>query len=99
MTNPTVDYERGDRISLTGDGVLDADRHVLEQHVHVVADDESGEWVNLPARAVVIDCAGPGVELGRWSLSPDDARLLADSLRLLADLAEGRVRTTGGGPA
>ncbi len=88
----TFDDERGDRIDLTGDGVHDAERRVVEQHWHVVQHDQSDEWVNLPARAVYVDAAGPAIEIGPFSLDPDDARLLAESLRMLADLAEGIER-------
>ncbi|WP_353647958.1 hypothetical protein ABLG96_13880 [Nakamurella sp. A5-74] len=87
-TPHTFDDERGDRIDLTGDGVLDAGRRVIEGHWHVVQHDATGDWVNVPARAVQVDSAGPAVELGPFSLSTDDARLLAESLRLLADLAD-----------
>lgn len=90
-TNYLFDDDRGDRIDLIGDGVCDAERRVLEQHWHTWRHDSSDEWVNVPTRAVQIDSAGPAVELGPFSLSAPDARLLADSLRMLADLAEGRT--------
>lgn len=86
---PVLDYDRGPRVSLTGDGVLDAERHVLEQHWHTLLTDETDDYLNLPVRAVLIDPAGPAVEVGPWSVSPDEARLLAASLRILADTAEG----------
>lgn len=48
-------------------------------------------FVALPLRAVLGD-HDPRVELGPLSLSPDDARLLAQSLSLLADSVDGSPR-------
>jgi hypothetical protein len=63
---------------------------VLEQHRHVVLHEATDEWVTLTASAVFTDdgITGPAVHLGDWSLSPNDARLLAQSLTILADLAD-----------
>ena len=85
---PVLDEARGDLVDLTGDGVADARRTVLEQHWHTLRHDRTDEWVNLPVRAVTIDAAGPAVEIGPWSLCPRDTLLLADSLRMLAERAE-----------
>lgn len=93
---PVLDYDRGQRVSLTGDGVLDAERHVLEQHWHTLRTDETDGYLNLPVRAVLIDAAGPAVEIGPWSVSPDEAQLLADSLRILAAIANSTTPETGG---
>lgn len=86
------DHDRGDLVDLDGDGVRNCARHVIEAHHHLVRRDDSDDWVDIPARAVHVDSAGPAVELGPFSLSTPDARLLADSLRLLADLADGVQR-------
>jgi len=89
----TVDLERSDCVDLTGMGDL-VNRHVLEEHWHLILDEGPDEFVNVPVRAVIVDAAGPAVELGPWTLSPDDARLLAISLSILADLAEGTTEVT-----
>lgn len=60
-------------------------RHLLEAHHHAARHDASDEWVTVPVRAVMVDCLGPRVELGPWSFTEDEARLLGASLVLLAD--------------
>lgn len=79
------------------DRVIDAPRHqdpneptrlVIEEHRHVVREDETDEWVILPVRGCVVDSLGPHIELGPYSLAPADARLLALSLTMLADMAD-----------
>lgn len=84
----TVDLERSECVDLTGNGDL-VTRQILETHWHSPLDEGPDEFVNLPVRAVIVDSAGPAVELGPWNLTPDDARLLAVSLKMLADLADG----------
>lgn len=91
--NLTFDSPRGDHVALTGDGVLDARRTVLEEHHHQLQHHDSDRWIDVPARAVIVDIAGPTVEVGPFDLSPDDARLLGESLRLLAELADLREQT------
>lgn len=79
------------------DRVIDSPRHqdpneptrlVLEEHRHVVREDETDEWVIVPVRGCVVDSHGPHIELGPFSLSPADARLLALSLTMLADMVD-----------
>ncbi|SDO19072.1 hypothetical protein SAMN04515671_0089 [Nakamurella panacisegetis] len=84
---PTWDYDRGDTIDLDGHGGT-VERIVLETHWHSGREDRTDGWVNFPVRAVCIDASGPSVELGQFSISPDQARVLADSLRILADVAD-----------
>lgn len=62
--------------------------HVLAEHQHTVLHEPSDEFRTILARAVDQPRIGPSVHLGDWSLSPDDARLLAASLNLLADATE-----------
>ncbi|MGI8417562.1 MAG: hypothetical protein ACR2P2_15455 [Nakamurella sp.] len=92
----TVDLERSECVDLTGMGDL-VKRYLLEEHWHLILDEGTDEFVNLPARAIIVDAAGPSVELGPWSLSPDDARLLAASLSILADMAEATTEVTDSG--
>lgn len=68
---------------------MEPGRHILEEHLHVVLHDQADTFATLPARAVR-QVTGPAVEVGPLSLSPDDARLLAASLTILADVADGR---------
>lgn len=89
----TVDLERSECVDLTGMGDL-VTRYLLEEHWQLMLDEGTDEFVNVPVRAVIDAAAGPAVELGPWTLSPDDARLLATSLSILADLAEGTTEVT-----
>ena len=84
---PIWDYPRGNVVDLDGQGGY-VQRHELETHWHEGREDETDEWIIVPARAVIIDSSGPAVEFGRFSFSPHEARTLADSLRILADLAD-----------
>lgn len=62
----------------------------LERHKHFLLNRDTDTFADVHAAAVILgDGIGPTVQLDRWDISPDDARLLADSLRILADLAEG----------
>lgn len=63
-------------------------RRLLAEHSHDARHDATDEWVTLTTRAVLVEFSGPGVELGPWSFSPDEARLLAASLTILADRCE-----------
>lgn len=87
LNRPTWDFHRGDMIDLDGNGGY-VQRHELETHWHEGREDQTDEWISIPARAVIIDAAGPAVEFGRFSFSPHEARTLADSLQILADLAD-----------
>lgn len=59
-------------------------RRVLDEHHHAVRVASSDEWVVVGAQAVTDDHGGV-VQLGPWSLDPDEARSLARSLAVLAD--------------
>lgn len=61
--------------------------HLLETHLHEVRHDASDEWVKLPVRAVIRD-GGPAIEVGSWSVTPAEAAVLAQSLLLLAEVAD-----------
>ena len=62
--------------------------HVLAEHQFTVLDEPSDEFRTILVRAVDQPLNGPSVHLGEWSMNPDDARLLAASLNLLADEIE-----------
>lgn len=62
--------------------------HVLAEHQHTVLHEPSDTFCTIRVRAVDQPRIGPSVHLDDWSLSPDDARLLAASLNLLADETE-----------
>lgn len=64
------------------------DRYLLAEHEHDGRHDPTDEWISLTARAVLTEFSGPSVELGPWSFAPDEARLLAASLAILADRCE-----------
>jgi hypothetical protein len=69
------------------DGYTDA-RMVVERHIHMMRVDATDEWAHVPVTAVYWPGVDQVVELGPWSLSPADARLLAQSLVMLADLID-----------
>ncbi len=80
MSTPRYDVPRATSIS---------DRRlILEEHLVMVLLDQQDTFVVLPTRAIRDDI-DPRVEVGPLSLSPDDARLLAKSLVILADLVDG----------
>lgn len=85
---PLVDFDRGDYVSIMEDDPYPSARYELEQHLHVVREDRTDSWLTLPVRAVVVDGVGPAVEIGPYSVSPHEARMLADGLLVLADLAD-----------
>lgn len=70
------------------DGSPDVARMVVERHIHQVRVDATDEWAYLPVTAVLWPGIGEVIELGPWSLSVQDARLLATSLQMLADLID-----------
>ncbi|NTW41870.1 MAG: hypothetical protein HGA44_18645 [Cellulomonadaceae bacterium] len=70
------------------DGQPDVPRMVLERHIHQMRVDATDEWAYVPVTAVFWPGIGEVVELGPWSLSPEDARLLAASLTTLASLVD-----------
>jgi hypothetical protein len=59
--------------------------HVLAEHQHTVLHEPSDQFRTIHVRAVDQGAFGPSVHLGDWSMRPDDARLLAASLTMLAD--------------
>jgi hypothetical protein len=65
-----------------------AARMVVERHIHLMRVDATDEWAYVPVTAVHWDGIGQVVEIGPWSLNPADARLLARSLVILADLVD-----------
>jgi hypothetical protein len=69
----------------------DGPRYLMETHRITVRHDVSDEWFQLKISAVFIDSCGPAVEIGPWSVSPDEARVLAASLTMLADHADNSV--------
>jgi hypothetical protein len=62
--------------------------HVLDEHQHTVLDELTDTFRTIHVRAVVQGVYGASVHLGDWSMSADDARLLAASLSVLADSTE-----------
>ncbi|CAN5120346.1 hypothetical protein BH11ACT1_BH11ACT1_19260 [soil metagenome] len=70
------------------DGTADAERLVVERHLHQMRHDVTDDWAYVPVTAVLWPGVGEVVELGPWSLSVADARLLAYSLQMLADLVD-----------
>jgi hypothetical protein len=62
--------------------------HVLDEHQHTVLDELKDTFTTIHVRAVIQGVYGPSVHLGDWSMSADDARLLAASLSILADATE-----------
>ncbi|RYV52056.1 hypothetical protein [Pengzhenrongella frigida] len=62
--------------------------HVLAERQHTALHEPSDQFRTIRARAVDQPRIGASVHLGEWSMSPDDARLLAASLNLLADSIE-----------
>ena len=65
-----------------------AARMVVERHLHLMRVDATDEWDYVPVTAVHWDGLDQVVELGPWSLSVADARILALSLTTLADLID-----------
>lgn len=70
------------------DGTNVAERMVVERHIHTMRHDATDGWDHVPVTAVLWPGIGEVVELGPWSLSVADARLLAYSLTTLADLVD-----------
>ncbi|CAN5322498.1 hypothetical protein BH11ACT1_BH11ACT1_18120 [soil metagenome] len=70
------------------DGTADSQRMVVERHIHTLRHDVTDEWDHVPVTAVLWSGIGEVVEVGPWSLSVADARLLAYSLTTLADLVD-----------
>lgn len=70
----------------------DPAREVVELHFHSVRHDPTDEWVSLPVRSVAHIGYDPMVEMGPLSIRVDEARLLAASLTIMADLAEQTYR-------
>ncbi|MCA1007419.1 hypothetical protein LCL87_17010 [Rhodococcus hoagii] len=62
-------------------------RYGIERHIHNLRHDQLDEYQDVAVTAV-FSAGGGSVELGPWSMAPDEARLLAVSLTQLADLAE-----------
>jgi hypothetical protein len=70
------------------DGTADAERLVVERHIHTMRHDVTDAWDHVPVTAVLWPGVGEVIELGPWSLSVADARLLVHSLTTLADLVD-----------
>ncbi len=70
------------------DGCACVPRMVVERHIHQVRIDATDEWAYIPVTAVMWPGIDEVVELGPWSLSPEEARLLASSLLTLASLID-----------
>lgn len=66
-------------------------RYLMETHWHTVRHDVSDQWFELKVSAVHVNGSGPAVEIGPWSICPEEARVLATSLAMLADESEGSV--------
>jgi hypothetical protein len=60
----------------------------FERHWHELNRDETGHLEPVAATVVGIDGIGGHIELGPWSMSPNAARLLSESLTALAKIAE-----------
>lgn len=60
----------------------------IERHWHAWNHDQLDELQTIAVTAVFQDGAGGSVELGPWSMDPHDARMLAQSLTMLADASE-----------
>ena len=62
--------------------------HVLAEHQHTVLDEPSDTFRTIHVQAVDQPIFGPSVRLGEWSMTADDARLLATKLLMCADEIE-----------
>ena len=67
---------------------MTATTHVLAEHQHTVLDEPSDTFRTIRVRAVDQPVFGPSVHLGEWSMTADDARLLATKLLMCADKIE-----------
>lgn len=64
----------------------------IESHFHNVLHIPSDTFGTVTVSATTSSAFGPEVRLGDWSLGASDARLLAESLVILAGLADGAHR-------
>lgn len=66
----------------------DGSRLHVDRHWHTFTNDRSQEFETIRAAAVFEQGPGVSIELGPWSMTPHDARVLAASLTVLADAAD-----------
>lgn len=86
-TGQPFDAER-DREHPSPDGNDLNPRLVVERHTHQVRVDATDEWAHVPVTAVMWPSVGEVIELGPWSMSTAEARLLAHSLVALTNLID-----------
>lgn len=87
FTGNPFDAERdGEHPSPDGNDFLP--RRVVERHIHQMRTDATDEWSYVPATAVLWEGVGEVIELGPWSMSIDEARVLAASLVALTNLID-----------
>lgn len=87
FTGNPFDEER-DREHPSPDGNDFLPRLVVERHIHQMRTDATDEWAHVPVTAVMWPSVGEVIELGPWSMSADEARLLAASLTALTNLID-----------
>ena len=87
FTGDPFDHE-ADTEHPSPDGSDDVERLVVERHIHQARVDATDAWAYVPVTAVVWPGIDQVIELGPWSLTVADARILAISLTTLADLID-----------
>lgn len=76
---PVLDFDRGDMVDLTGQGDMSA-RIVLREASVTARVDETDEWVDMPIRVVMIDSAGPAIEIGPFSFTGRELAAIGNAI-------------------
>ncbi len=66
-------------------------RLVVARHLHMLHHDQSETFDHVPITATFQEYMGEQIEFGPWSMSLQDARLMAQSLLTLVSLVDGRT--------
>ena len=69
-------------------GIDGAARLVVERHIHRMVLDATEDIAYVPVTATYFEGIGEQIELGPWSMSIDEARMLAASLVALTNLID-----------
>lgn len=69
-------------------GIDGSARLVVERHIHRMVLDATEDIAYVPVTATYFEGVGEQIELGPWSLSIDEARILAGSLVALSNLID-----------